>query len=291
MERTPHEVHLRDQLDRLYSRYGSRFIPTDPICFPRAYGRPDDREVAGFLAAVFAYGRVPQIQSSVARLLGLMGDSPAGYVRRFDPVAGRRALRGFVHRFNDARDTGLLLFMMRQMLERSGSLEAFFLEGDSPESEDVGPALASFVDRALALDCSPWYRSGSLPAGAGVRFFLPSPRDGSSCKRLNLFLRWMARPDDGVDMGIWTGVDPARLIIPLDTHVSRIASYIGLTSRRTVGWKMAIDVTRRLRRLDPRDPVKYDFALCRLGILDQCPRARDPIKCAGCDLRSICTLS
>ena len=108
---------------------------------------------------------------------------------------------------------------------------------------------------------------------------------------MNLFLRWMVRPDDGVDLGVWRHVSPSQLIIPLDTHVSRIASYLGLTQRRTVDWRMAQEVTRRLRQIDPDDPVKYDFALCRLGILDACPRRRDPIKCAGCDLLSVCTLS
>ncbi|MGH9868940.1 MAG: TIGR02757 family protein [Candidatus Polarisedimenticolia bacterium] len=288
--RTRRDDDLKRRLDRLYETYGSGYLHTDPVCFPRRYARPDDREVAGFLAAVFAYGRVPQIQASVDRLLGLMGDSPAAFVRGFDPRHGRRLLRGFVHRFNDARDTGLLLHFMRQMMERSGSLEGFFLEGDAAGSDDVGSALSSFARRALSLDCSPYYRTGRLPDDAGVRFFLPSPEDGSSCKRLNLFLRWMVRPDDGVDMGVWRGVSPARLVIPLDTHVSRIASYIGLTTRRTVGWPMAMDVTRRLRRLDPDDPVKYDFALCRLGILDACPRARDAVKCAGCGLRSLCCL-
>jgi len=284
-------AELKTCLDQLYDRYGASFLDTDPICFPRRYPDGEDREVIGLLASALAYGRVAQIQSSVARLVTLMGDRPADFVRSFEPPAGRRLLRGFVHRFNDARDVGLLLHYMRQMMEGAGSIGAFFARGYSPAHDDVGEALSSFVARALALDCSPYYSEGRLPARAGVRFFLPSPRDGSTCKRMNLFLRWMVRPDDGVDLGVWRHVSPSQLIIPLDTHVSRIASYLGLTRRRTVDWKMAEEVTGRLRQIDPDDPVKYDFALCRLGILDACPRRRDPIKCAGCGLLAVCTLS
>jgi len=285
------EPSLRSHLEALYRRYGSTYLDTDPIRYPRAYARPDDREVVGFIAAALAYGRVAQIQRSIGRVCEAMGPHPAAFVRQFDPMRGKKALKGFAHRFNDARDMGLLLWYMRQMLETHGSIEGFLLAGRPAGDDDMGGALSSFVARALDLDCSPYYPKGALPPGAGVRFFLPSPSDGSTCKRLNLYLRWMVRRDDGVDMGVWRGLSAAHLVIPLDTHVSRICSYIGLTQRRTIGWKMAMEVTHRLRELDPDDPIKYDFAICRLGILDACPRHRDPVCCSGCDLRLICRLS
>jgi uncharacterized protein (TIGR02757 family) len=109
-------------------------------------------------------------------------------------------------------------------------------------------------------------------------------------KRVNLFLRWMIRPDDGIDLGLWEPVRPAQLVIPLDTHVSRISRYLGLTDRRTVDWKMAVEVTRTLRGLDGDDPVRFDFALSRLGILDLCPRRVDPERCRACSLVSVCRL-
>lgn len=287
---SPAERDLKRRLDGLYRRYGARYLHTDPVSVPRGYDSAEDREVAGLVTAVLAYGQVPQIMASVGRVMAIMGSRPAAFVRRFDPLRDRTLLRGFVHRFNDSRDLGLLLHFTRQAIERSGSLEGFFLEGYSAGHDDVGPALSSFARRMLALDCSAYYRRGVLPASAGVRFFLPSPEAGSTCKRLNLFLRWMVRPDDGVDFGIWRHVSPSKLIIPLDTHVSRIAASIGLTSRRTAGWRMAREVTERLRELDAGDPVKYDFALCRLGILAECPRRRDPVKCEGCELRPHCVL-
>ena len=121
----------------------------------------------------------------------------------------------------------------------------------------------------LSLDVSPFYLAGTIPPNAGIRFFFPSPLKGSACKRLNLFLRWMVRRGDEIDFGIWTEVSPAKLIMPLDTHVARIARRIGLTKMKQANWRMAQEVTRRLRAFDPEDPVKYDFALCRLGILKQ----------------------
>lgn len=281
---------LKAQLDHLYRRYGASFLDTDPICFPRRYAAREDREVVGFLAACLAYGRVAHIKTSLGRLTGLLGPRPARAIRDSHPARDRGLLGSFVHRFNDARDVGLLLHYVRQMLDRSGSIEGFFMEGYPDPRRPIGEGLASFTRRVLALECAPWYRHGRLPERAGVRFFLPSPERGSTCKRLNLFLRWVVRPDDGVDLGLWSGVSPSRLVIPLDTHVSRISAHIGLTARRTVDWKMALEVTSRLSELDPDDPVKYDFALCRLGILDACPRHRDRVACAACSIRTICTL-
>ena len=123
-----------------------------------------------------------------------------------------------------------------------------------------------------------------------MRYFLPSPEDGSACKRLNLYLRWMVRRGDGLDFGQWREVSTAHLVIPLDSHVSRIARYVGLTDRLTPSWGTALEVTEQLCRFDPRDPVKYDFSLCRLGILKLCPKKRRPSKCRACPLLDVCLL-
>jgi uncharacterized protein (TIGR02757 family) len=258
-------TELRRRLDALYRHYDHRFVDPDPLQFVRAQRRPDDREVVGLIASSLAYGNVRQIKRSIERVLAALGPRPARALRRLDPVAARRALAGFKHRFNDGRDVACLLYFIRQMRERHGSIEAFFLAGMEPGHPHVGPALASFCARALALDHGGLYGRGSLPAKAGVRFFFPSPDDGSPCKRLNLYLRWMVRRD-GVDLGLWRRVEPARLVIPLDAHVFAIARRVALTRRRSPGWRMALDITARLRRLDAEDPVKYDFALHRMGL-------------------------
>lgn len=261
---------LKELLDDLNRRYGGRdLLSTSAISIPHRYAHPEDREIAGFVAASLAYGNVKQIQRSAEAALGAMGASPSRFVRRFDPLSDAARFQRFVHRFNSGVDLALLCYLLQQAANGPGSLQAFFLQGYDPSHEDIGPALISFVERILALDVSPFHPSGRIPAKAGVRFFFPSPARGSACKRLNLFLRWMVRRGDDIDFGIWTEVSPAKLIVPLDTHVARIARRLGLTRMKQANWRMAREVTRRLRAFDPDDPVKYDFALCRIGVLRQ----------------------
>lgn len=255
---------LRGRLEALYLQYDHRFVDPDPLEFVRRQGTGPDREVVGLVASALAYGNVVQIKRSVAAVVELLGPRPAEAVRHLEPAEAARRLSSFRHRFNDGRDVACLLFFARQMIESAGSIEAFFTAGHDPSARDIGPALASFSQRTLALDHGGLYR-GRRPDAAGVRFFFPSPEDGSACKRLNLYLRWMVRRD-GVDLGVWRSVDPSVLVIPLDAHVYAIARRVRLTRYRSPGWPMAVDITRRLRKLDPSDPVKYDFALHRMGL-------------------------
>jgi uncharacterized protein (TIGR02757 family) len=167
------------------------------------------------------------------------------------------------------------------MLQESGSIGAFFEKGYA--RGDMKRSLSSFSRRALSLDHGGLYRSTRLPARAGVRFFFTSPETGA-CKRLNMFLRWMVRPNDGVDFGLWRFLTPSELVIPLDTHIFRIGRHLGWTFRRTPGWRAANDITQVLRTVCPEDPIRYDFALSRLGILDHCPR-HAPTGCELCELQ------
>jgi uncharacterized protein (TIGR02757 family) len=256
---------LRERLDTLYAHYDARFVDPDPLEFVRRQTTGPDREVVGLIASSLAYGNVKQIKAGIGAVLAVLGPEPARAVRAFDPGAGLRTLARFKHRWSDGRDVACLLFYIRQMLEGAGSIEAFFARGDDAQAPDVCPALESFATRALALSHGGLYGKGGLPRSAGVRFFFPAPSSGSACKRLNLYLRWMVRRH-GVDLGVWQGIDPARLVIPLDAHVLKIARRVRLTRYRSPGWRMAVDITARLRRLDPRDPVKYDFALHRMGL-------------------------
>lgn len=279
---------LKNKLEKLYRSYDSEYLTTDPLMFPHRYDDPDDVEAVGLVCASLAYGRVKMIQRNLEHVLGLMGKRPARYVRRFDARAQASRFADFSHRFNRGDDIVLLLHYMKQMIEKDGSIGGFFRVGYDPDAPDIGGALASFVDRTLSLDCVPIYPGGVLPAKAGVRYFFPSPAGGSACKRLNLYLRWMVRRDDGLDFGLWRFVRPSQLVIPLDTHVARICGLIGLTKRKSPGWRMALEITENLKKLDPDDPIKYDFAICRLGILEKCPATPLPHKCAECEIKSIC---
>ena len=256
---------LRRRLDELYRQYDHRFVSPDPLELVRSQAGDADREVAGLVASGLAFGAVAQIKRSISTVLEALGPRPAEAVARLDPRAAALRLRRFRHRWTSGRDVACLLYFVRQMRESHGSVESFFAQGLSPGDADVGPALASFSARALALDHGGLYRGRRLPESAGVRYFFPSPEKGSACKRLNLYLRWMARRD-GVDLGVWRRPDPSQLVLPLDAHTVAIARKVRLTRYRSPGWAMALDVTRRLRALDPADPVKYDYAFHRMGL-------------------------
>jgi len=271
------QLKLKETLDTLYRRYHREFIPTDPLQFVYRYDSAEDREVVALLASALAYGNVKQIFGSLERLLPLLGPSPAEFVRNFDPERDVEPLVSFRHRFNDGRDIACLLYFLQQAYQRYPTLEDLFLDGYSSRmAED----LTQFVGRLSALDAGPLYGARKLPRNAGVWFFLCAPKGGSACKRLCLFLRWMVRRDDGVDLGQWTRVSPADLVYPVDTHIATICRYLGLTARRTPSWKMAEDITERLRRLAPEDPVRYDFALTRLGILDIVRSRKGTVECS-----------
>ncbi len=275
---------LKPALDRLYDGFNLPDSATDPIQIVRRYHRPDDLEAVAFCAASLAFGRVASVLQSIERLLAILGPEPARFVRRFDPRRQRQAFDGLVHRWTRGADLAALVWVMKQMIDRSGSIEGFFLEGDDQAADDVGPALDSFSTRALALDLQAAY--GRTPARPGIRYFFPRPSAGSACKRLNLFLRWMVRRD-GLDLGVWRRVSPGRLVVPLDTHVIRVGRCLGLTRYVSPGWPMARDITASLRRLDPADPVRYDFALCHLGMMNACGFNRSQ-RDSQCPLRGVC---
>ena len=258
---------LASSLERLYHDYNREDSAADPVQLVRPYSRPEDREIAGFCAAALAFGRVASVLASISTLFRIMGDRPAQFVRSFDPSAPHPELRAMVHRWTRGVDLAALLWILRQMLERSGSVEAFFAEGLGPSDVDVSGALDSFSRRALAVDVRPVY--GRVPKRAGVCYFFPRPSAGSACKRLNLFLRWMVRSDE-VDLGVWRSLRPGQLIVPLDTHIIRLARCLRLTRYTSPGWKMAADITARLRALDPHDPVRFDFSICHVGMMNAC---------------------
>jgi uncharacterized protein (TIGR02757 family) len=251
----------------------------------RRFSTAEDREVVGFCAAGLAFGRVASVLQSIESLLDVMGPRPARFVRDFD--AGREGARlaPLVHRWIRGRDLVALLLILKRMLRESGSIEAFFVEGDNPADPDVSAALDSFSTRALATDLREAY-GRRVPKQRGVSYFFPRPSAGSACKRLNLFLRWMVRRDE-IDLGVWTRVPPSRLIVPLDTHIIRLGRCLRLTRYTSPGWKMASEITASLRSVDALDPVRYDFALCHVGMMNACGFEK-PQRDSHCPLRGHC---
>ncbi|HEY7498030.1 MAG TPA: TIGR02757 family protein [Vicinamibacterales bacterium] len=278
------EPNLKKTLASLYADFNREDSASDPVHRVRPFAAAADREVAGFCAASLAFGRVASVLNSIDTLFEILGPHPADYVRRFDPSDAHPELRAMVHRWTRGVDLAALLWILRQMIERSGSIEAFFLEGDSIDAPDLSGALDSFSTRALALDIRRAY--GRVPRRPGVCYFFPRPSAGSACKRLNLFLRWMVRRDE-IDLGVWTRVPPSRLIVPLDTHVIRLGRCLRLTRYVSPGWKMAADITASLRRLDPIDPIRFDFSICHVGMMNACGFGRKQGD-SQCPLKGLC---
>jgi uncharacterized protein (TIGR02757 family) len=257
----------KDPLDRLYAAFNYPDSAADPVQIVRRYPALEDREIVAFVAAALAFGRVASVLASVEAICQVLGPAPARFVRRFDPAKDGAPLRPLVHRWTRGEDFIALLWTLRVLIEHGGSLEGVIAAALDPAAEDVGEALDEFSQRARRVDLRPAYRR--VPARPGVFYFFAQPSSGSACKRLNLFLRWMVR-SDGVDPGGWTSVQPRQLVVPLDTHTIRVGQCLRLTRRTSPGWKMAVDITRALRDLDPDDPVRYDFALCHLSMMGGC---------------------
>lgn len=275
----PDPALLAASLEALAGRFGPDDLGDDPLLFPRRYEAPEDREVAALVAALFAYGRVAQIRRSLDVLFDCLGPRPAEALRAGTPRRWRSRLDGWVHRFNDDRDAAALLAALGTTLRAEGSLAALFARGDDGARE-IRPSLARF---AAALR----RRGEAAGPGRGWAFLLSDPDAGGAAKRWNLFLRWVVRPGP-VDLGLWTGVAPSRLVLPMDAHVGRISRLLGLTKRNANDWRAAREATDRLAAIDPADPVRFDFALCRLGILDICRARPETSLCRRCTIAPVC---
>jgi len=260
------------------------------VAFARRWPDPPDAEVAGLFAAVLAYGRVdlfrPALDALGARMASAGG--PRAWVEGLDPRAEVPALAGAAYRWTRPAHLAALGLAVRGALVDHGSLGTCFAAGLPGDLRTALETIASALRArllaaapAVGLPPGPWPRMPS-----GVRHLLPAPSGGSACKRLALFLRWMARPDDGVDLGLWRAPAPPDLVIPLDVHVLRLARRLGLTRHRAATWDAAVDVTRALALVDPADPVRFDFALAHLGISGAC--TGHPGDCTACALAGAC---
>lgn len=276
---------LKDSLDRIYTSFDHPESALDPIQIVRRYAAVDDREIVAFVAAGLAFGRVASVMASVEAVCRVLGPRPASFVRGFVPARDGEALLPLVHRWVRGRDLVGLLWILRALVARHGSIEAAIARGLSHDDADLGPAIEQFSTEARAVDLTAVY---GTPASAnpGVYYFFSRPSTGGACKRMNLFLRWMVRRD-GVDPGGWTSITASRLVVPLDTHTIRVGKCLRLTRRVSPGWKMATDITTALRAVDPGDPVRYDFALCHLSMMGSCGW-HTPQGSTQCPLRDVC---
>lgn len=260
-------------------------IGFDPVELPRRYSAADDQEVAGLFAAALAYGRADLFKPQLERVLAEMGPSPARFCEAFARAPQPGAFASFRYRFNQPADVAALAAAAGHVRLLHGSLGDRFA-AMFHESGALRPALARF---ARELREAPPARALLARRGPrGLAHLLPDASLAGACKRWNLYLRWMVRGPDAVDLGAWPGVPRSALIVPLDTHVARIGRHLGLTRRTDMTWRTAEEITDSLRRLDHEDPVRFDFVLCHLGMSGACPLRGDPARCEACRLSAAC---
>ena len=287
----PAASRLKPHLDALLAQVDVQARRrADPVELVHRYPDPVDAQVVGLLACSLAYGRVGLFLPKLEGLLAQMGEHPADFFASFDPARDARVFAGFVYRFNLGGDLGLFTAGVGALLRKHGTLEAAFAASRAAAGPDAGLSewLSGFVGQIRSHPQAAVVKA--LGPIRGLDHLLPEPTRGGASKRLMLYLRWMARPADGVDLGLWkTALSPSELVIPLDTHIGRIGKHLGLTARTDLSWRTAEDITASLRRIDPLDPVKYDFVLCHHGMSGACPSALDRKRhCGACALQPAC---
>jgi uncharacterized protein (TIGR02757 family) len=271
----------------------------DPVDFVHRYTRRADRELVALVAANLAFGNVKAIRAKVSELLDRIGPSPA---RAAEDEADLHArLEGWKHRVFRGEDVARLLVGARRVQQEEGSLGRAFAralraaDAELGVGQDGGEDPAEGLREALSVFCDRIRVAGGLPLPGqskrtdrkGPVNLLSNPRAGGAAKRLLLFLRWMVRPEDGIDLGLWP-VSPGRLLMPVDVHIHRLSRNLGFTERTDVSWRTAVEITRALGRFDPADPTRYDFSLCHMGMVQRCPSRRDASRCEGCGVKPVC---
>jgi uncharacterized protein (TIGR02757 family) len=258
---------------------------SDPVEFVHRYRQVEDQELVALAASSLAFGNVKAMRAKIADALDRIGPDVARAADEPDALHAR--LAGWKHRVYRGEDLARLLVGARRVQRAAGSLGAA-LAYELDRTGSLRAALSAWtsaIRREGGLDAISTSDTGNVRRGGA--HILADPSKGSAVKRLMLLLRWMARPADGVDLGLWP-MAPSVLLMPVDTHIHKLGRNLGLTKRKDVSWTTAEEITAALRRYDARDPVKYDFPLCHLGMLQRCPSRRDEARCEGCGVKSVC---
>ncbi len=253
-------MNLKQKLEYHYNVFDKRKLEPDPLQFLHIFKDERDIEIVGLIASIFAYGNVKQIENTIKKLLVIFDYKPYSFVKNFSLKTEAAKFKGIKHRFYTEDDIIKLFIVLNKEIKKYKSIRNIFLTGYNPLDKDVKNGITNFSNHFLNS-----FHQYFDSVSNGIKFMFPLPEKNSACKRMNLFLRWMVRKDE-LDFGLWNEIPTNKLIIPVDTHIARICKSLRLTNKKNVSWQMAEEITKNLKRFDPEDPVKYDFAICHIGI-------------------------
>jgi len=255
--------NLKKLLDSLYLSYKRKFSSKDPVWNLHRFIDEKDIELTGLITAVYAYGSVDQINRFIELFLNRINYKPYEFIINFSKHKDKKYLKGLGYRYNSENDLVILLYSLNVSLIKFKSLKNLFISGYENSHLNILTALELF---SCEINGNfPKLQSGFTEKKSYHGYMISNPANGSTCKRMNLFLRWMIRKDE-IDTGIWNTIPASKLIMPVDVHIARAAGKLKLVKRKSVDIKFAIELTEILRKFDPEDPVKYDFSLCHIGI-------------------------
>lgn len=280
---------LGARLEQLYTQRCSEPLPVDPVRFCHQVSGNDNQEIVACVSSILAYGGVSQISKSISRVLDVTGGEPARFIDNFDFKRELPRFLGITHRFTTGLDLALVFVALKAIRQEAGSLENVARRYAHDGITAAYDLIHGFSGVVLGLPYTQLTNGMVQELPASFRFLFPTPQSGSACKRMCMMLRWLVRPADGVDLGLWTMISPRQLIVPVDRHIGRISKLLGFTGTDAATWRNAVRITQALRTYDVEDPIKYDFALCHIGITEGCRGVRGQI-CSGCPIHKWCTV-
>lgn len=253
-------MNLKHKLEYHYKVFDRTKLEPDPLQFLHLFKDERDLEVVGLIASIFAYGNVKQIENTLKKFIVVFEGNPYSFIINFSLSKDSKKISGIKHRFYSEDDVLKLFIILNKEINKHISIKQIFLQGYNISDDNVKNGISNFSNHFINSFIETFGKVSD-----GIRFMFSLPEKGSACKRMNLFLRWMVRKDE-LDFGLWKEIQASKLIIPVDTHIARISRSLKLTKRKNADWRMAEEITSNLKKFDPEDPIKYDFAICHIGI-------------------------
>ena len=277
---------IKNKLEIVFKKYNRNcFVDSDPIGIVHQYESPRDKELVAFISSAFSFGNVMYIRKTLRRIFYELGKNPSNTLLNMNFPMDDILFSNFNYRWINRDAIRAFIAILSSIYKKYGSLENCFLENYKKNDDTLRDSLIFFRNRLI--------KEGEKikideKGRRGLYYLLPDPSKSSPCKRFNLFLRWVVRPADGIDLGLWNSFHTKQLTIPLDTHMAKICVQIGLTKRKVTNYLMAEDITKSLKKIDPIDPTRFDFAISRLGILKHCPKKCIIEICCKCPIKELC---